>query len=76
MEVFVQEAGCHEHIENPDFIEKSSGFRWTKLATDTIVTGIKTGATPKFILRNMRDKNFSLILRNQHLFNYTTKFLI
>ena len=49
LEVFVQEAGCHEHIENPDFIEKSSGFRWKKLATDMIVTGIKNGATPKVI---------------------------
>ena len=57
LEVFVQESGRHEHIENPDFIDKSLGFRWSRLATDTIVMGIQNGATPKVMLRNMRDKN-------------------
>ena len=57
LEVFVQEAGRHEHIENPDFVDKSLGFRWSRLATDTIATGIQNGATPKVILRNLRDKN-------------------
>ena len=55
--MFVQEAGRHEHIENPDYIDKSLGFRWSRLATDTITTGIQNGATPKVILRNLREKN-------------------
>ena len=57
LEVFVQEAGQHDHIENPDFIDKSCGFKWSRLATDTIITGIQNGATPKVILRKMREKN-------------------
>lgn len=57
LEVFVQEAGRHENIENPDYVDKSLGFRWSRLATDTIAIGIQIGATPKVILQNLRDKN-------------------
>ena len=55
--VFVQECNQHEHIENPDFIDESLVFKWSHQATDIILMGIKNGATPKVILRNMRDKN-------------------
>ena len=57
LEVFVQECNQHEHIENPDFIDKSLVFKWSQQATDIVVMGIKNWATPKVILRNMRDKN-------------------
>ena len=57
-EVFVQECNQHEHIENPDFIDESLVFKWSHQATDIILMGIKNGATPKVILRNMRDKNY------------------
>ena len=30
-EVFVQETGVHEHIENPDFVETSHVFKWSKV---------------------------------------------
>ena len=56
--VFVQECNQHEYIENPDFIDKSLVFKWSHQATDIILfMGIKNGATPKVILRNIRDKN-------------------
>ena len=35
---------------------KQQSYQWSQLATEIIVTGIKNGATPKVILRNMRDK--------------------
>ena len=35
-EVFVQECNQHEHIENPDFIDKSLVFKWSHQATDII----------------------------------------
>ena len=40
-EVFVEETGVHEHIENPDFVETSHVFKWSKKATEILVTGIK-----------------------------------
>ena len=53
----MQECNQHEHIENPDFIDKSLVFKWSHQATDIILMRIKNGATPKVILQNMRDKN-------------------
>ena len=41
LEVFVQECNQHEHIENPDFIDKSLVFKWSQQATDIVVMGIK-----------------------------------
>ena len=54
--VLVQEAGEHEHVENPDFIGSLS-FQWSKLATEIIVMGIKQRETPKTMLKYMRDGN-------------------
>ena len=56
-EVFVQETGVHEHIENPDFVETSHVFKWSKKATEILVTGIKMNSRPKVMLRELRDKN-------------------
>ena len=41
---------------NPDFFYSTQVYRWTPQATDIIITSIKNGATPKVILRNLRDK--------------------
>ena len=54
--VLVQEAGEHEHIENPDFIGSLS-FQWSRLATEIIVMGIQNRDTPKAMLKYMRDGN-------------------
>ena len=32
----MQECNQHEHIENPDFIDKSLVFKWSHQATDII----------------------------------------
>ena len=56
-EVFVQETGVHEHIENPDFVETSHVFKWSKKATEILVTGIKMNSRPKVMLRELRDIN-------------------
>ena len=56
-EVFVQETGVHEHIENPDFVETSHVFKWSKKATDILVTGIKMNSRPKVMLCELRDKH-------------------
>ena len=56
-EVIIQEANRHEHIRDADYIDKSVGHRWSRQATDIIVTGIKNGAVPKVIQRNLREAN-------------------
>ena len=56
LEVIVEEANIHEHVLNPDFVDSTQVYRWTPQATDIIITSIKNGATPKVILRNLRDK--------------------
>ena len=56
-EVFVQETGVHEHVEDPNFKDASHVFRWSKQATEILVTGIKMNSRPKVMLRELRDKN-------------------
>ena len=56
-EVFVQETGVHEHVEDPDFKDASHVFKWSKQATEILVTGIKMNSRPKVMLRELRDKN-------------------
>jgi len=43
----VQECNQHEHIENPDFIDKSLVFKWIHQATDIILMGIKKKSDTK-----------------------------
>ena len=57
-EVLVEEANSHEHAEDPDYTGgQSTVYRWSKVATDIIVIGVKNGLRPKVMLRNMRDRN-------------------
>ena len=56
-EVNVYDNVEHKHELDPDYLDSGVGYRWTKEATDIIVTGIKNDARPKVILRNLRDKN-------------------
>ena len=56
-EVIIQEANRHEHIRDADYIDKSVGHRWSRQATEIIVMGIKNGAVPKVIQRNLREAN-------------------
>ena len=51
--MIIQEA--NRHIRDADYIDKSVGHRWSRQATDIIVTGIKNGAVPKVIQRNLRE---------------------
>ena len=39
LEVYVQETNIHEHILNPEYVDKAAVYRWTKAATETILTG-------------------------------------
>ena len=43
-------------ILKDDYVESNQVYRWSPVATETIVFGIKSGASPKVILRNMREK--------------------
>ena len=54
-EVLVQEHGVHEHIEDPDYVNTNTNFQWSKAATDIVIQGIRCGATPTIIRRNMRE---------------------
>ena len=54
-EVIAQEVNSHSHIHDPEIVDTSSSFQWSKAATDLVAHGIKSGATPKVILRSLRD---------------------
>ena len=54
-EVIAQEVHTHSHVLNPEIVDTSTSFQWSKAATDLVAHGIKSGATPKVILRSLRD---------------------
>ena len=56
LDVIVEECNAHEHILKDDYVDSNQVYRWSPLATEIIVFGIKSGASPKVILRNMREK--------------------
>ena len=56
-EVIVYENTAHKHDPDPEHKDAGVGYRWSKEATEIIITGIKNYARPKVILRNLRDKN-------------------
>ena len=61
----MEEANSHEHAEDPDYTGgQSTVYRWSKVATDIIVIGVKNGLRPKVMLRNMRDRNCFAIYRD------------
>ena len=55
IEVQIQEYQNHVHEESS--IKSSKVYRWSALANKIIETGIKNGAMPKVILRNLRDQD-------------------
>ena len=55
-EVHIHEADVCKHVVNPEYIETSQVFRWTKTATEIVANGVKTGANPTVILRLLREK--------------------
>ena len=55
-EVIVQETGgSHLHELDPDFLDTTKVFRWTKSATDIVIDGLRVGSVPKVIMRSLRD---------------------
>ena len=55
VEVQVYEYKNHIHEESSQ--KSSKVYRWSALANSIIATGIKNGAKPKVILRNLRDQD-------------------
>ena len=55
LDVIVEDCDSHEHILKDDYVESNQVYRWGSSATEIIVLGIKSGASPKVILRNMRE---------------------
>ena len=47
-----EEEHCHEI--NPEYEHTGVGFRWTKSQTEIVFEGVRNGAKPKIILRNLR----------------------
>ena len=56
LDAIVEDCNSHEHILRDDYVESNQVYRWGSSATEIIVLGIKSGASPKVIFRNMRDK--------------------
>ena len=56
LDVIVEDCDSHEHILKDDYVDSNQVYRWGSLATEIIVLGLKSGASPKVILRNMREK--------------------
>ena len=56
LDVIVEECNSHEHVLKDDYVDSNQVYRWGQSATDIIVLGIKSGASPKVMLRNMREK--------------------
>ena len=55
VEVQIYEYKNHVHEESSQ--KSSKVYRWSALANSIIATGIKNGAKPKVILRNLRDQD-------------------
>ena len=55
-EVIIQETGGnHLHKLDPDFLDSTKVFRWTRAATDVVIDGLRVGSVPKVIMRSLRD---------------------
>ena len=55
--VEVQIYECKSHVHEESSQKSSKVYRWSPLANSIITTGIKNGAKPKVILRNLRDQD-------------------
>ena len=73
LEILVQTFESHYHEPKQEQQKSSTlGYRWSETENDVIVQGIKSGASPTVILRNLRDKGCYLTSeepKRQQLYN-------
>ena len=73
LEILVQTFESHYHVPKEEQQRSSTlGYRWSETENDVIVQGIKSGASPTVILRNLRDKGCYLTSeepKRQQLYN-------